>query len=87
MTDMVHQLHGYRRTRAEIIHRLLDHLSMSQTYVWQSLDLAPQFPELWKFLDFWNCEIEGLIPSVKVVGTHVIKPPCTRVIKHSLTIH
>ncbi len=87
MTDIERQLHGYRLTTAEIIYRMPDHLELLQTYVWQSLDLAPRFPELHRFLDFWNREIEGPIHSVKVAGTDIIKPPRTRVVKHSLTIH
>ena len=50
-------------------------------------EIIYRLPELHKFLDFWNREIEGPIHSVKVAGTDIIKPPRTRVVKHSLTIH
>ena len=54
------QLRGYRLATAEITYRLPDHPSLLQTFVWQHYDLAPEFPELRRFLDFWATHIEGL---------------------------
>ncbi len=48
------QLTGYRLTTAEILYHMPDHPAVLQSYVWQALDLAPKFPELHKFLDFWQ---------------------------------
>ena len=45
-------LKGWRLTTAEILYRLPDHPSLLQSYVWQELDLLPDFPALKKFLDF-----------------------------------
>ncbi|MBN8898877.1 MAG: Usg family protein, partial [Rhodospirillales bacterium] len=42
------QLKDYRLTTAEILYRLPDHPQLLQTYVWQDLDLAPQYPVLRK---------------------------------------
>ena len=53
------QLRGYRLATAEIMYWLPDHPSILQTFVWQHYDLAPKFPELQKFLAFWNTHIEG----------------------------
>ena len=41
---------GYRLATAEIIYHLPDHPSLLQTFIWQHLDLAPDYPELRKFL-------------------------------------
>jgi uncharacterized protein Usg len=30
-----------------------DHPKLLQTYIWQQYDLAPRFPRLHDFLDFW----------------------------------
>lgn len=87
MTDLQRQLNGYRLTTAEIIYRLPDHLDLLQSYVWQSLDIAPEYPELRKFLDFWEREIEGPLYAVKVAGTDLLKPASTRFIAHSYTVH
>ena len=46
------QLHGYRLTTAEIIYRLPDHPALLQSFIWQKFDLAPDYPELQRFLEF-----------------------------------
>ncbi len=66
------QLRGYRLATAEILYRLPDHPGLLQTYVWQDYDLAPSYPVLTKFLDFWRREIEGPVHSVRVAGKQVI---------------
>ncbi len=68
------QLKDYRMTTAEILYRLPDHPNVLQTYVWQHLDIAPQYPELTKFLDFWKREIEGPLHSVRVASAKLISP-------------
>ena len=60
------QLNGYRLTTAEITYHLPDHPNILQTFVWQQLDMAPTFPKLREFLDFWTRNIEGTLHSVYV---------------------
>ena len=59
MTAYELQVRGYRLTTAEIIYRLPDHPALLQSFIWQKFDLAPDFPELNKFLEFWRNNIEG----------------------------
>ena len=66
------QLQGYRMTTAEILYHLPDHPAVLQSYVWQSLDMAPRFPELHRFPDFWSREIEGRLHSVRVGAVELI---------------
>ncbi len=54
MTLFELQARGYRLTTAEIIYRLPDHPALLQSFIWQKFDLAPDFPELRKFLEFWK---------------------------------
>ena len=56
----------YRLTTAEIVYRLPDQPEQLQTFIWQKFDLAPGFPELSKFLEFWRKNIDGELHSVKV---------------------
>jgi uncharacterized protein Usg len=56
----------YRLTTAEILYHLPDHPGVLQSYIWQDVDVAPDFPGLKKFLDFWQREIEGKLHSVRV---------------------
>ena len=72
MSQLALQLKDYRLTTAEILYRLPDHPSMLQTFVWQEYDLAPEFPELNRFLAFWKREIEGPLHSVKVAHQRLV---------------
>jgi len=60
--------HGYHLTTAEILYHLPDFPNVLQTYVWQEFDLAPRFPVLHKFLDFWSRELDGTLHSVRVTS-------------------
>ena len=44
MTDALPGLREYRLTTAEIIYRMPDHPDLLQSFIWQKLDLAPDFP-------------------------------------------
>src|SRR5665213_4309232 len=57
---------GYGLTTASILYRMPDFPAMLQTFVWQQYDVAPDFPELQRFLKFWEREIEGSLYSVTV---------------------
>ena len=35
-------------------------------------DIAPDYPRLAKFLDFWAAEIDGIIHSVEVAHKHLV---------------
>ncbi len=87
MSDLAKQLADYRLTTAEILYRLPDHPAVLQTYVWQDLDLAPRFPVLRKFLDFWEREIEGKLFQVRVAGVELVKPASFQANATLLTLH
>jgi uncharacterized protein Usg len=72
------QLKDYRLTTAEILYHMPDHPGILQSYIWQDLDLAPKFPALRKFLDFWGRELDGRVHSVRVASASVIKSPSIR---------
>lgn len=72
MSDMKLMLQDYRLTTAEILYHLPDYPRFLQTYVWQEYDVAPKFPVLKKFLDFWNREIEGKLHSVKITAVGIV---------------
>jgi len=74
MASLILQLKDYRLTTAEIIYHLPDHPLVLQTFLWQHYDIAPQFPELHKFLDFWTREIEGKLHSVRIGAKKLITP-------------
>jgi uncharacterized protein Usg len=86
-TALYRQLQGYRLTTAEILYHLPDHPAVLQTYIWQELDMAPGFPVLRKFLDFWTREIEGKLHSVRVASVGLIAPSEIRHTAHLMHLH
>lgn len=72
------QLRDYRLTTAQILYHLPDYPGVLQTYVWQDYDIAPQYPVLRKFLDFWHRELDGRLHSVQVASSSLVKPPTYR---------
>jgi uncharacterized protein Usg len=76
--NLVRQLHDYRLTTAEILYHLPDHPSVLQSFIWQDLDIAPQYPVLHRFLDFWKREIDGDLHSVRVASAKLIQPANVR---------
>ncbi len=87
MNDFARQLNDYRLTTAEILYRLPDHPVLLQSYIWQEYDLAPRYPELRKFLEFWENNLDGPLHSVKVANVPIIKPAETRFADICLTLH
>src|SRR5215475_1544468 len=78
MGDFVKQLQSYRLTTAEILYHMPDHPHLLQTFIWQELDIAPRFPVLCRFLDFWSRRLDGKLHSVRVASTGLIKPPAPK---------
>jgi uncharacterized protein Usg len=76
----------YRLTLAEINYHMPDFPDLLQTYVWQDYDIAPQFPVLHKFLDFWSRSLDGKLHSVYVASQRLITPGECRFLSDEITI-
>jgi uncharacterized protein Usg len=87
MSDLGRQLLGYRMTTAEILYHLPDHPHLLQTFIWQHLDIAPEFPVLRRFLDFWVRNIEGKLHSVKVARASIVTPAEMRYAGFAFNLH
>lgn len=74
MRDMEYLMRGYRLTTAEILYHLPDYPGILQSYLWQEYDETPHFPILMRFLDFWECQLEGKLYCVKVASDGLIRP-------------
>jgi uncharacterized protein Usg len=85
--EFIRQLEGYGLTTATILYRMPDHPGLLQSYVWQEYDLAPKFPVLLEFLDFWKRELEGPLHSVTVAHSRLIKPREFQTVNGVLTLH
>lgn len=64
----------YRLTTAKILYHLPDYPELLQEYLWQEYDIAPKFPELRNFLNFWTKELDGKLHSVYVAAKEIITP-------------
>lgn len=85
--DFIRQLEGCSLATAEILYHMPDHQSLLQTYIWQDYDMAPKFPKLLSFLDFWKRELDGPIHSVKICHARLLRPMELSYVNHELTIH
>jgi uncharacterized protein Usg len=80
-------LKGYRLTTAEILYHMPDHPKLLQSFIWQELDMAPQYPVLGKFLTFWNKNLDGRLHSVRVGTCGILCPLDIRHVGHEISIH
>jgi uncharacterized protein Usg len=86
-SEMELMLEGYGLTTANILYRMPDHPSVLQTFIWQEYDLAPKFPRLIKFLDFWQESLDGPLHSVQYAHKQLIKPGLWRHVGGELSLH
>ena len=87
MADFEKQLvKNYRMTTAEIYYHMPDFPELLQSYIWQEYDIAPKFPVLYSFLDFWGRELDGKIHSVYVASQKIITPGESRFYAAEFTI-
>ena len=70
----IQQLKGFSLTTAEILYRMPDHPAILQSFIWQDYDLAPRFPQLIKFLEFWERNLHGPLFKVRVAHAGLISP-------------
>lgn len=74
MANLILQLRDFRLTTAEILYHMPDHPGLLQTYLWQELDQAPDYPVLRRFLDFWQRNLDGKLHSVRLTSQTLITP-------------
>ncbi|WP_211869924.1 usg protein [Neoroseomonas terrae] len=77
----------WRMTTAELLYHLPDHPHVLQAFLWQKVDLAPAFPELSRFLDFWRREIDGPLHSVRVASAALTRAAELRYANGVFTLH
>lgn len=81
------RIRDWRVTTAELLYHLPDHPHVLQSYVWQKVDRAPDFPELSRFLEFWRREIDGPLHSVRVASAALVRPAELRYASGVFTLH
>ena len=85
--DFQKQVKGFGLTTAQIFYRFPDYPKLLQLYVWQDYDLFPNFPELKRFLSFWERSLEGAVHSVVVAHARLLKPAEIRKLDGVFKVH
>lgn len=78
---------GYGDTLIRVYFRLPDYQSVLNEFTLNKLDLAPDFPVLFAFIEFWQREIEGPLHSVEFTHRKLIRPDTWRHVTHEFRIH
>lgn len=78
MADLWTQLQDRVLTTAEILYFFPDYPDVLQQYFWQEYDQAPRFPELHKFITFWQGNLDGRLHSVRISNAGIITPGIIR---------
>lgn len=87
MNDLERQMQNYRLTTAEILYHMPDHPDLLQSFIWQTLDIAPRYPVLRKFLDYWEKNIEARLHSVQIGQRRIISAAEFRLANTELVMH
>jgi uncharacterized protein Usg len=85
--EMELMLQGYGLTTAQILYRYPDHPHLLQTFIWQEYDLAPKFPVMFRFLEFWKQKLEGPLHSVAYSHRRLIAPNEWRNVNGEFVLH
>lgn len=85
--EFLRQLRGERLTTASVLYYMPDSPALLQEFVWQTLDLAPEFPRIHRFLGFWRREIEAVIHSVTVASAGLVRPARLRMADEFCALH
>lgn len=86
-SDFHKMLTGFSLTTAEILYHMPDHPGLLQTFVWQQFDEAPRFPGLFRFLKFWERELDGPLHSVRVAHSALVQPAELRLADGEFWLH
>ena len=80
-------LKGYGLLTAELYYRIPDFRNVLNTFVWQEYDIAPDYPHLFGFIEFWQKKIEGPLHSVRFTHRKEIAPGAWRNVVGEFRLH
>ena len=86
-SDIEKQLNDFRLTTAEILYHMPDAYHLLQSFVWQELDKAPEFPALHTFLDYWERNLDGKLHSVRIAQARLLHPGEMRNVDCEFRLH
>ncbi|GLU28577.1 Usg family protein [Brucella sp. NBRC 12950] len=81
------QLAGYGLTTAKLFYHMPDHPHLLQLFVWQDYDIAPDFPVLHHFIEYWKEKIDGPLHSVVYVHCKLLGPSDWKHLQGEMLLH
>jgi uncharacterized protein Usg len=86
-TETALMLKGYGLTTAEFYYRIPDYRHVLNSFIWQDYDLAPDYPRLFQFIEFWQRELDCPLHSVRFTHRKLIAPGEWRNVTGEWTVH
>ena len=86
-TELELLLKGYGLTTAEILYHMPDHPHLLQTFLWQDYDIAPKFPVLGRFVDYWREKLDGALHSIRYTHKRLISAGEWRKVDGEIVLH
>jgi uncharacterized protein Usg len=86
-TETYLMLKGYGLTTAELFYRMPDFQRVLNSFIWQDYDLAPDHPKLFKFIEFWQDELDGPLHSVRFTHRKMISAGEWQNVTGEFTLH
>lgn len=80
-------LKGYGLTTAEILYHMPDHPHVLQTFVWQDYDIAPKFPVMGRFIDYWREKLDGALHSIRYTHRKLVAANEWRKVDGEILLH
>ena len=87
MTLLARDLYRYKLTTAEILYGFPDYPDLLQTYLWQDMDVAPDFPRLTRFLHYWERNLDGKLYAVRIANAGLVRPQEIGYAEHEIRLH
>ena len=86
-SEMELMLKGYGLTTAQILYHFARPSASAADLIWQDYDIAPKFPVLIKFIEFWKAKLEGPLHSVSYTHQKLIAPNEWRKVDGEFVLH
>ena len=86
-TETELMLKGYGLTTAELYYHIPDYPHVLNSFIWQEYDLSPDYPEMFRFIEFWHTQIDGPLHSVRFTHRKLIRPGDWRNVVGEFRVH
>ena len=54
----------------KVLYWMPDYTHILQEFIWQTVDVRPEYPRVHKFLNYWHDNIEAVISEVNIADNY-----------------